>query len=100
MTESPTAVTDRPVTRSALGNGELDGLGRPGVASGVLGAADRGARRYRGAVSLACRDPPTEAACAPPSAASEAEAKSLKLPARQSVIVTASTPPRMAAARR
>src|SRR6266699_4980331 len=103
MTESPTAVTDRPMTRGALGDGELDGLGglgAPGVASGVRGAADRGAGRYRGAVSFACRDPPSEAACAPPSAASDAEAKSLKLPARQSVIVTASTPPRMAAARR
>src|SRR5579859_751470 len=101
ITESPTAVTDPPETCrvASSGLGDPDGFGDPGARSdGGFGRCDA---RWagRGAASFACRDPPSDAACAPPSDA-DAEANSCRLPARQSPIATAMTPPRMAAARR
>src|SRR5579859_6792987 len=102
ITESPTAVTDRPETRwrASAGLGDPDGFGDRGAASdGGFARFGARCRAGRGAASFACRDPPSDAARAPPSDA-DAEANSCRLPARQSPIATAMTPPRMAAARR
>jgi len=100
--------TDRPETRRGLaadGLGELEGLAEPGAsgegdaaAGDVAAERDAGGRCRAGAISLACRDPPSAAACEP--SAEDAEAKSSKLPARQSVMRAAIVPPRIAAARR
>src|SRR5215470_11989829 len=96
MIESPTALTDRPDTGVA-------------VAAALLRAAEAGwaacrcvtwctCRLTGGGISRACREPRREAAC-PPSAAVDADAKSFRLPARQSATVTASVLPRTMAAR-
>src|SRR6266699_2356 len=103
MTESPTAVTAWPDTCCALGDGVAAGL-ELARAAGTERVARRCRRLCRcrltgGGISFACRAPPSDAACAL-SVTVDADAKSLRLPARQSAIVTARVLLRMTAARR
>src|SRR5262252_63492 len=102
ITESPTAVTEFPATRRRTGVGApaKPGVGGEEDAACAEGPVLLGALSPRcGTLSLACREPPSEAACDPPRAA-EADAKSSKLPAMQIATATARTQPRTAAARR